>query len=46
VLDTDTVGVLSARILAQEHLIYSKAIQLMVDDRVTLEGRRAIIRED
>ncbi|HEY4088091.1 MAG TPA: phosphoribosylglycinamide formyltransferase [Bryobacteraceae bacterium] len=46
VLDTDTVESLSARVLAQEHVIYSKAIQLLVDDRVTLEGRRALIRED
>ncbi|HVY91553.1 MAG TPA: phosphoribosylglycinamide formyltransferase [Bryobacteraceae bacterium] len=46
VLDADTVESLSARILAQEHVIYSKAIQLMVDDRVTLQGRRALIRED
>jgi phosphoribosylglycinamide formyltransferase-1 len=46
VLDADTVESLSARVLAQEHVIYSKAIQLLVDDRVTLEGRRALIRED
>ncbi|HVW08465.1 MAG TPA: phosphoribosylglycinamide formyltransferase [Bryobacteraceae bacterium] len=46
VLDSDSVESLSARILAQEHVIYSKAIQLMVDDRVTLQGRRAVIRED
>src|SRR5579863_8963026 len=46
VLDEDTVETLSARILAQEHLIYSTAIQLLVDRRVTLEGRRAIIREE
>ena len=46
VLDADTVESLSARILAQEHVIYSKAIQLLVDDRVTLDGRRAFIRED
>ena len=46
VLDTDTVESLSARVLAQEHVIYSKAIQLLVDDRVTLEGRRALIREE
>jgi phosphoribosylglycinamide formyltransferase-1 len=46
VLDADTVESLSARILAQEHVIYSKAIQLLVDDRVTLEGRRAVIREE
>ena len=46
VLDADTVESLSARILAQEHVIYSKAIQLLVDDRVTLDGRRAVIREE
>ncbi len=46
VLDTDTVESLSARVLAQEHVIYSKAIQLIVDDRVTLEGRHALIREE
>jgi phosphoribosylglycinamide formyltransferase-1 len=46
VLDADTVETLSARILAQEHVIYSKAIQLIVERRITLQGRRAMIRED
>jgi phosphoribosylglycinamide formyltransferase-1 len=46
VLDADTVDTLSARILAQEHVIYPKAIQYLVERRVTLEGRRAMIRED
>jgi phosphoribosylglycinamide formyltransferase-1 len=46
VLDADTVETLSARILAQEHVIYPKAIQYLVERRVTLEGRRAVIRED
>lgn len=46
VLDADTVDTLSARILAQEHVIYPKAIQYLVERRVTLEGRRVIIRED
>ena len=46
VLDDDTVEALSARILAQEHVIYAKAIQLMVDRRVTLSGRRAMILEE
>src|SRR5580698_6459462 len=40
VLDTDTVETLSARILAQEHVIYPKAIQYLADRRVTFEGRR------
>ena len=46
VLDTDTVDTLSARILAQEHVIYPKAIQYLVERRITLEGRRVMIRED
>ena len=46
VLDSDTVESLSARILLQEHLIYSKAIGYIADGRVTIEGRRVSIRED
>jgi phosphoribosylglycinamide formyltransferase-1 len=46
VLDEDTVASLSARILAQEHLIYSKAIQYIVDGRVTIEGRQVKIRPE
>jgi phosphoribosylglycinamide formyltransferase-1 len=46
VLDADTVDTLSARILAQEHVIYPKAIQYLVERRITLEGRRVMIRED
>jgi phosphoribosylglycinamide formyltransferase-1 len=46
VLDRDTVESLSARILAQEHVIYSQAIQAMAEGRVTIEGRRVLIRED
>jgi phosphoribosylglycinamide formyltransferase-1 len=46
VLDDDTVEALSARILAQEHVIYSKAIQLIVNGQVELHGRRAAIREE
>src|ERR1700733_2419469 len=46
VLENDTVESLSARILAQEHLIYPKAIGYIVDGRVTVEGRRVRIREE
>src|SRR6202451_1339460 len=46
VLDSDTVESLSARILLQEHLIYPKAIGYIVDGRVTVEGRRVLIREE
>jgi phosphoribosylglycinamide formyltransferase-1 len=46
VIENDTVESLSARILAQEHLIYPKAIGYIVDGRVTVEGRRVSIREE
>jgi len=46
VLDSDSVENLSARILTQEHLIYSKAIQYIADGRVTIEGRKVRIKEE
>ena len=46
VLDNDTVASLSDRILTQEHLIYTQAIQLIVDGRLKVEGRRVRIREE
>ena len=46
VLDNDTVESLSARILTQEHLIYSKAIQYIAEERAAIEGRRVKIREE
>ncbi len=45
VLDGDSPESLSARILAQEHVIYSQAIQYIVEERITLEGRRVKIRD-
>lgn len=46
VLEGDTLEALSARILAQEHVIYPKAIGYIVDGRVTVEGRRVTIQEE
>jgi phosphoribosylglycinamide formyltransferase 1 len=46
VFDQDTVETLSERILTQEHLIYSKGIQYIVDGRVSIEGRRVKIKEE
>jgi phosphoribosylglycinamide formyltransferase-1 len=46
VLDDDTVESLSARILSQEHIIYRKAIQYIVEGRVTIEGRRVRIVDE
>ena len=41
VLDDDTVASLSARILTEEHRIYSEAIHLVLSGTLRLEGRRA-----
>jgi len=42
VLDGDTEESLSARILEQEHQIYPKAIQDVLDGQIRIEGRRAL----
>jgi phosphoribosylglycinamide formyltransferase 1 len=41
ILDDDTVETLSARILKEEHRIYSEAVCLMLEGNVRIEGRRA-----
>jgi len=45
VLDDDTVESLSARILKEEHRIYSEAIRLVVEDRLRVKGRRIVIED-
>ncbi|MGD0359737.1 MAG: phosphoribosylglycinamide formyltransferase [Bryobacteraceae bacterium] len=45
VLDDDTVEDLSARILQQEHRIYSQAIQMVLSGRLRVEGRRVLRRD-
>ena len=42
VLDEDTVDSLSARILKEEHRIYSQAIRIMLGENILIEGRRVI----
>jgi len=42
VLDDDTVETLSARILTEEHRIYSEAIDLILSGRCELVGRRLL----
>ncbi len=42
VLDDDTVESLSARILEQEHFVYSEAIRLVLSGAYCIEGRRVI----
>ena len=41
----DTAETLGARILAQEHRIYPRAIQFFAEGRIEIEGRRVRIRE-
>jgi phosphoribosylglycinamide formyltransferase-1 len=43
ILDADTEDSLSARILEQEHKIYSRAIQLYAEGRLKVEGRRVMV---
>jgi len=43
ILDSDTVETLSARILEQEHRIYSEAINLALSGNWQLEGRRFVL---
>jgi len=43
VLDSDTVDTLSARILAEEHRIYTDAIRLVLSKRWNILGRRVVV---
>lgn len=45
VFDNDTEETLSARILEQEHKIYPRAIQLFVEGRLKIDGRKVTILE-
>lgn len=42
VLDKDTVETLSARILAEEHRIYSEALRIVLGGRFSIDGRRIV----
>jgi phosphoribosylglycinamide formyltransferase-1 len=43
ILDDDTPETLAARILVQEHKVYSRALQLFAEGRLRVEGRRVLI---
>lgn len=45
ILDDDTVETLSARILKEEHRVYSEAICLMLEGRIRVDGRRAVLKK-
>jgi phosphoribosylglycinamide formyltransferase-1 len=42
VLDEDTVDSLAARILKEEHRIYSEAIRMVLSGQLRIEGRRVV----
>jgi phosphoribosylglycinamide formyltransferase-1 len=44
VYDDDTADTLNARILKQEHKIYSQAIQLYAEGRLKIQGRRVLAK--
>ena len=44
VLDEDTVETLAARVLKEEHRIYSEAICLLLEDCIRIEGRRVLVK--
>ena len=43
VLDTDDDHTLAARILQQEHIAYSEAIRMVLEDRYKIAGRRVVM---
>src|ERR1700722_4206576 len=45
ILDEDTAESLSARILREEHRLYSEAISLVLSGRYRIEGRRVIMSQ-
>ena len=44
VVDDDTADTLAARILEQEHIIYPKAIGLLAEGRLKLNGRKVLVK--
>ena len=46
VREDDTEETLSARILLQEHQLYPRAIRLYAEGRLSVVGRRVLVRED
>lgn len=45
ILDDDTPETLAARILVQEHKLYSRAVQLFAEGRLRVDGRRVLIEQ-
>ncbi len=45
ILDDDTPESLAARILKEEHRIYTEAVCLVVEDEIRIEGRRVLLKK-
>ncbi len=45
VLDDDTEDTLAARVLEKEHVLYPRAIELYLKDKLQIEGRQVKIRQ-
>jgi phosphoribosylglycinamide formyltransferase-1 len=43
VKDSDTPDTLTARILREEHRIYTEAVRIVLDGRYRIEGRRVLL---
>lgn len=46
VLDSDDAEILSARILEQEHIIYPKAIKMILEKRLEFSGKRVLCKNN
>ncbi len=46
VLPSDTIDILSARILVQEHQAYPEALRIMCEGNYSIEGRRLLINRN
>ena len=46
VIQDDTPESLAARVLETEHSLYSEAVRLFAEGRVTVEGRRVRIQDE
>jgi phosphoribosylglycinamide formyltransferase-1 len=46
VLDTDDDHTLAARILEQEHIAYSEAIRMVLEEKYAISGRKVVKKQE
>ena len=46
IYSSDNEETLSARILEQEHLLYSKALRLIIENRIEVSGRKITVKKE